>query len=65
MSNPQGPGKQRKDKAKAQQPRHEAAASVPGRSEQHQPGQSARPHGEQSHTPNRPGQSHSSQMEDE
>jgi hypothetical protein len=67
MSNPQGPGKQRKD-AKGQnkalqphqQPRHEAAGApgrsdAPGRSEQHQPGRG----GEQSHMPH--GQSHPSQ----
>lgn len=54
MSNPQGPGKQgRKDaRAKASQP-HQAAAGAPGRSEDQQHGQSARPHGEQGHAPQR------------
>jgi hypothetical protein len=56
MSNPQGPGKQRKDakgQNKAPQPHHEAA-SAPGRSEHHQQGQRA---GEQGHTSHH-GQSH-------
>jgi hypothetical protein len=63
MSNPQGPGKQgRRDaNAKAPQPHHQAAASAPGRSEQHQPGHSPRPQGEQSHVQQRPGSSHPSQ----
>jgi len=55
MSNPQGPGKQRKGQNKGPQPRHEAAGA-PGRSEQHQPGQRA---GEQGHMPHH-GQSHHS-----
>jgi hypothetical protein len=70
MSNPQGPGKHgRKDaKAKAQQPHH-AAASAPGRSDQH--GQSARTQSDQGHMPHRPSHSssqshsHSSQTEDD
>jgi hypothetical protein len=55
MSNPQGPGKQRKGQNKAPQPHHEAAGA-PGRSEHHQPGQRA---GEQGHPPHQ-GQSHQS-----
>jgi hypothetical protein len=72
MSNPQGPGKpgRKEAKAKAPQPHHQSAASAPGRSEQHQPGQSPRPQSEQGHMPHRPGPSHPSQsmkesMEDE
>jgi hypothetical protein len=62
MTNPQGPGKQRRKdaKAKAPQPHHEAAGA-PGRSEHHQSAQNARPHGEQSHIQHRPGPSHPSQ----
>jgi hypothetical protein len=52
MSNPQGPGKQRKGQNKTPQPHHEAA-SAPGRSEPHQ-------RGEQGHTPHH-GQSHPSE----
>lgn len=68
MSNPQGSGKQgRKDaKAKTPRPHQEAAAGAPGRSEHHQPGQSARPPGEQGQTSHRPAPAHSSQaIEDE
>ena len=64
MTNPQGPGKQRKGQNKSPQPHHEAAGA-PGRSDQHQPGQRAgeqgrMPHQGQSHQPHQPHQSHQS-----
>jgi hypothetical protein len=72
MSNPQGSGKQgRKDaRAKASRPHQEATAGAPERREQHQPGQSdrphgeRRPHGEQGQPSHRPAPAHST-IEDE
>jgi hypothetical protein len=66
MNNPQGPGKQRKDKGnKAPQPHHQAAGA-PGRSEQqHQPGQRGDQQHHQQHNQQHHGQSSQSMKDDD
>jgi hypothetical protein len=66
MSNPQAPGKQGRKDSKNKTPQHQQASGAPGQGEhrhqspQHQPSQRSGEHGQR-----HPGQSHSSQHEDE